>query len=422
MASRCVIMLALSAAVLGLSGLSPRSVVAANPTVTIVENSASIDTFQALNSTVTRTREKDGSNFVRFPESLKPPALAGVEGKADVFVLQASTMVTPSSRAFPTGPLNGIGLSGRVSEKATKKNNAAAGVPVANSEGSMSVLFQTSAPTPAFFDGSLLAANDDTDNCTHISVNLTGPNNFSRIFSADKGRSCPSAGPRQKGFAQTDVLQPGAYTLSVDYQAEVDPEQPGTLTAFGAVEVDLEFFPPTARFNKSLSGSKVMFDGGASSAPSGGGPITRWEWTFGDGKTASTPSPRVTHVYPLAVAGPIVYKASLQVVDIHGGKSGPTTQTILGTATLFTITKRQSTLGVAGSVKPNLHGQRVTVTLRRKKGGIFKTIAIKVPSLSSSSRFSTSFGRPPTGFCSVDVRYEGDTNHLASQLLKKFAC
>jgi hypothetical protein len=95
--------------------------VAASPTVTIVENSASIDTFQALNSTVTRTREEDGSNFVRFPESLKPPALIGVEGKADVFVSQASTMVTPSSKAFPTGPLNGIGLSGRVSEKATKR-------------------------------------------------------------------------------------------------------------------------------------------------------------------------------------------------------------------------------------------------------------------------------------------------------------
>jgi hypothetical protein len=261
----------------------------------------------------------------------------------------------------------------------------------------MSVVFQTSAPTPAFFDGSLLAANDDTDNCTQISVNLTGPKNFSRILSADKGRGCLSAGPRQKGFAQTDVLQPGVYTLSVDYQAEVDPEQPGMLTAFGAVEVDLEFFPPTARFNKSQSGSKVMFDGVASSAPSGGGPITRWEWTFGDGKTASTPSPRVTHVYPLAVAAPIVYKASLQVVDAHGGISAPTTQTILGTATLFTITKKQSTLGVAGSVKPNLHGRRVIVTLRRKKAGIFKTITVKTPTLNSSSQFSTSFGRPPTG-------------------------
>ena len=40
--------------------------------------------------------------------------LAGPEGKADAFAQQASTVVTSSTSPFPTGPINGIGVSGRV--------------------------------------------------------------------------------------------------------------------------------------------------------------------------------------------------------------------------------------------------------------------------------------------------------------------
>lgn len=221
---------------------------AAGPVVTIESDSANLNTFQALNNPDTASTNKDGMDFVRFAENLLPPTLSGPEGKADTFAQQASTIVTPSSAAFPTQPINGISLSGRVRSNATKANNTLAGVPVADSSGSMSAAFQTSAPTPFQFSGALLATNDDTDNCTQITVQLTGP--FNRSFSEQKGGGCSSAGPNTPGFVVTDMLPAGDYTLSVSYEAEVDPEQPGSLSALGEVDVNLQFLPPDTHITK----------------------------------------------------------------------------------------------------------------------------------------------------------------------------
>lgn len=58
---------------------------AAGPLVSVDENSASLDTFQALNGTVTASMNKDGNDFIRFGENLLPPTLSGGEGKADTF-------------------------------------------------------------------------------------------------------------------------------------------------------------------------------------------------------------------------------------------------------------------------------------------------------------------------------------------------
>src|SRR5215210_411273 len=69
---------------------------AAPPAVTVSENSASIDTFQALNAIDTRSRDKAGSDFISFGESLHPAVLSGTEGTADTFVSLAASVVTPS--------------------------------------------------------------------------------------------------------------------------------------------------------------------------------------------------------------------------------------------------------------------------------------------------------------------------------------
>jgi hypothetical protein len=212
---------------------------AAGPDVTIEGNSASLDTFQALNATVTRSHSKSGNDFVAFGENVLPANLTGTEGTAKAFAQQASTMVTPSSPPFPTSPLNAIAVSGRARSEATKKANSGPGVPVADSSGSLSVDFTTSGPTPFQFDGFLLTTNEDPDNCTEITVDLSGPVNHS--FTAHSGGGCSGTAPHQRGWVIIDVLPGGDYTLSVDYDAEVDPENPGTQSAFASLATNIEF-------------------------------------------------------------------------------------------------------------------------------------------------------------------------------------
>ncbi len=224
--------------------------------VTVDENNASLDTFQALNGTVTHSTEKDGDSFVRFGENLLPPTLSGGEGKADTFAQQASTIVTSSQPPFPVRGVNGISVSGRVRSAATKANNSLAGVPVADSTGSMSVNFSVGAPTPFQFSGALLATDSDPDDCAHITVTLTGP--LSRTFAMQRGGNCPTSGlPNTPAFVVTGVIPAGGYELDVEYEAEVNPENPGnSFDGLGEVDVNLQFVPPDTAVTKVKISSK----------------------------------------------------------------------------------------------------------------------------------------------------------------------
>ena len=80
-------------------------------------------------------------------------------------------------------------------------------------------------------------------------------------------------------------------------------------------------FAPTAAFshgpNPSFAGDSVAFDGSASADnddKGSGTAIVRYEWSFGDGSTATTTSPATSHVY--AAAG--TYRVTLTVVDNDG--------------------------------------------------------------------------------------------------------
>ena len=246
------------------------------PNVKIETDSASIDTFQALNSTVTRSRDKSRNDFVGFGENLIPGTLSGPEGKATAFVSQASTIVTPSSAAFPTGPLNGIAVSGRLRAEATKSGNPAPGVPVSSPEGSFSADFTTSGPTPFQFDGALHATNSDQDDCTEITADLTGPIN--RSFAARGGGDCTPGEHHSTGFVITDILPAGDYNLDVQYSSTVDPENPGKETATGAVETNLFFFHRCSRVGTTgadtingTTGDDVICGRGGNDTINGGG-------------------------------------------------------------------------------------------------------------------------------------------------------
>jgi hypothetical protein len=223
---------------------APAAPAFAAPVVTVGEIGASLDTFQALNSNVTNSLDKNDDSFFRFTENLLPPTLTGGEGKADTFAQQATTVVTSAQPPFPVAPVNGISLSGRVRSTANKANNALPGVPVADSTGSMSAEFATSASTPFQFSGALLATNEDPNDCTLITVKLSGP--VSRSFAAQQGGDCSTSGlPNTPAFVVTGALPAGSYALSVDYEAEVNPENPGnSFSSLGEVEVNLQFLPP----------------------------------------------------------------------------------------------------------------------------------------------------------------------------------
>ena len=75
--------------------------------------------------------------------------------------------------------------------------------------------------------------------------------------------------------------------------------------------------PPTANFSWGLAGgTSVQF-----TDLSGGGPVTAWTWTFGDGVSSSQQSP--LHTY----AAPGTYSVTLTVSG-PGGSSGPVAQTV----------------------------------------------------------------------------------------------
>ncbi len=104
--------------------------------------------------------------------------------------------------------------------------------------------------------------------------------------------------------------------------------QPGTYTALLTVTDSLGLSAsvthtltiralPSGAFTTSpqapQDGTAITFNGGGSSDPNGSA-ITTYSWNFGDGRTASSGSPTVTHVY----AGPGSYLITLTVTDALG--------------------------------------------------------------------------------------------------------
>ena len=95
---------------------------------------------------------------------------------------------------------------------------------------------------------------------------------------------------------------------------------------------------PTARFSATPNGATVTFDASASTSPTG--TIVLYSWDFGDGQTASTDSPSITHTYAnsgdysitLTVTNSAGTSLTVtftgQTVSNNGGPSAQTTQQI----------------------------------------------------------------------------------------------
>jgi PKD domain len=397
---------------------------AATPVVTANSDSAEIDGNEFADSTHQRFFGADNTNFLTFAQHRAPAKQSAPEGTASLFESESATLETPDG-TFPVQPLNDVAVSGTVKAGATSTGVGPA-VPNSDSQGLFDVTFTLDSPTAVFFSGFMQVANNDAaDSCSEASVVLAGPDTASsRKFTAHRGVGCSVTGPPSTGFAQTITLPAGDYDLSIDYDTAVDanPGEPSSRSGSATLTTNLSFLPPTATFTKTLSGSVGHFNGSASSAGLAGRPLAKWEWTFGDGKHATTTGPKVSHTYPASPAHARTYRVSLQVVDNGGSVSPPVTHTVVGTATSLSLAKTATRVTAKGQVLPNRSGHRVSLTLARKSAGAFRTIATHRPTLGSTSRFTTTFPRPAPGTCRMTARYAGDASHLASVRVTKFAC
>ena len=86
------------------------------------------------------------------------------------------------------------------------------------------------------------------------------------------------------------------------------------------------------------------------------------------------------------------------------------------------VTKTTTRVKVKGSVFPSHPGKTVTVTLYKKKNGVWAKVRAKTPTLGAASAYSTYFGRPTAGACQIRAAFPGDADHLPSSKTVNFRC
>ena len=220
------------------------------PGVWVQNTDSYIDVFQALNSSDTVENHKSGDDFVRFSEALSPETFSGVEGTADAFASQASTVVTPSFT--PPFDTEGIATSGRLHIETHKNDNGAPGVPVAYATGDFDAGFTSTEAVPIELAGALRAANTDAGDCTYVTVEFYDGTTV-RTFEAAAGGACTPGIDQRQGFQVNEVLPAGADgEIEVEYGTSMSAEDPGsTESASAAVEVTLSFYPPDTRITSA---------------------------------------------------------------------------------------------------------------------------------------------------------------------------
>ena len=228
-------------------------------------------------------------------------------------------------------------------------------------------------------------ATDSTTNCGAPPPGMTNP-----IFDYNQSTGCASV--TGGAFVPADSGWPTSYIgryLFSDYVCgkifRLDPSGPGfTMSDFATgsgpgAAVHLEFGPATPRralYYATFTGQvrrisfspvpiaevaasptaglaplNVSFDGSGSADPEGG--ALTYLWAFGDGATATTSAPNVSHIY----ASNGLYEAALVVRDPTGLESTPATVTIVVGNTPPTPTITSPASGATFAV-----GQSITLT------------------------------------------------------------
>jgi Tol biopolymer transport system component len=149
----------------------------------------------------------------------------------------------------------------------------------------------------------------------------------------------------------------------------------------------------------SAAGTRIVFSSSAYSAP--------------NGPDIFKINPDGTGVTRLATAVP--------ASDVD-----PAVQPIAPTSKLPTYTTVQasagSTITASGELFNAHSGHLMTVTLSKLVGTSYQQVATVRPMLGAYGTYSTTFADPGADKCKVVARFGGDTDHLASQKAKTFAC
>ena len=175
---------------------------------------------------------------------------------------------------------------------------------------------------------------------------------------------------------------------------------------------------PTAAFSAAPDGFVGRFDASAAAAPVEGRTLSKYHWNFGDGSSKVTTSPTASHRYDT----PGSHTVTLVVEDSAGVASTAVSRVVAGTKTTANVDKTRDLVAATGKVSPNRGGKRVTVSLARKQGGTFKSVATKSVAMANNSTYQATFARPASGTCRLRASYAGDATYLGSTATKIFSC
>lgn len=91
-------------------------------------------------------------------------------------------------------------------------------------------------------------------------------------------------------------------------------------------------------------------------------------------------------------------------------------------STTVTAKRVKKKIKATGTLTPSHPGAAMTVTLFKKKNGVFSPVKTTTPLVASDGKFSTSFKRPGKGQCQVTARFSGDDDHAPSEASKTLKC
>jgi uncharacterized delta-60 repeat protein len=127
----------------------------------------------------------------------------------------------------------------------------------------------------------------------------------------------------------------------------------------------------------------------------------------------------------IALQGGKVLMTGIASVPLDSDKDGTGVVRVKGpsaSVTTLNVNKSGDKVFTKGAVDPNHHGQKVVVTLFKKQAGTFKKVTSRKVTLTSQSRYTTSFARVSANDCKMRTLFDGDLDHKPSSASVTFGC